>query len=135
MLRPDFSIYRAYIVLSAREHPNNRDNVLVDDAFTDTAAALFRYARRRVRPGDPDFTYLAQWSEKIRRLPLHNAHIEAIYRELHRGTMTETGEAKIRARMERWARLTEEEKRHVKLAHPTFTPGSYPGTRKWQSGT
>jgi hypothetical protein len=47
LLRPDFSLYRAYITLSARQHPNNRDNVLFDDAIEDTAAALFKYARRR----------------------------------------------------------------------------------------
>lgn len=125
LLRPEFSIYRAYILLSAREHPKNVDNALFDEAFTDTSAAIFRYARRRVKPGRADFEYLATWSEAIRRLPLRAAHIEAVYGELHRSTMSETSEEKMAAQRERWARLSDEERRHIKLAHPTFQPGAY----------
>lgn len=122
LLRPDFSTYRAYIILSARQHRDNRDNILLGDAMDDTASALFRYARRRVRPGEPDFSYLAEWSETIRQLPLYAGHIEALYRSLSQVTAPAIAEGRLQSRKDAWSRLSDQEKRHLKLAHPTFTP-------------
>ena len=124
-------MFRAYITVSARQHPNNRDNVLFDDAIQDTSASLFRYARRRVKPGVADWAYLARWSEEIRKLPVYVAHIEATYeyvRKLEeRGSLEDGSKEQLR----RWNELKEVERRHILLAHPGFAPGVYRKKGNW----
>jgi hypothetical protein len=131
LLRPDFSLYRAYITLSARQHPNNRDNVLFDDAIEDTAAALFKYARRRVKPGVADWEYLARWSEEVRKLPVHVAHIEAAYEYVRRLQDQGSREDSLKEQLRRWGELSDEEQRHVMLAHPGFSPGVFRKKGNW----
>jgi hypothetical protein len=123
LLRPDFPLYRAYIVLSARQHPGNRDNLLLDDAIHDTANALFHFARRHVKPGVADWSYMDHWSQQIRCLPVYAAHVEATYSHLLEMADEESKLEGSRKQLRRWKELSEEERRHVKLAHPEFHPG------------
>jgi len=131
ILRPNFSLFRAYITLSARQHPENRDNVLFDSALTDTSAALFRYSRRRIKRGMADWAYLDYWSRAIRALPVYVAHIEASYQHVRKLVESETTERSYEVQLERWKTLNEEEQRHVLLAHPDFKPGVYRKRWKW----
>jgi hypothetical protein len=131
LLRPDFSIFRAYIVLSARQHPNNRDNVLFDDAIQDTAAALFRYARRRVKPGVADWEYLAHCSEEVRKLPVYVSHIEATFEYIRKLEEAGSREDSLKEQLRRWEELSELERRHILLAHPGFSPGVFRKKGNW----
>lgn len=131
VLRPELDLFKAYIILSARQHPNNRDNVLFDDAIVDTASALFRYSRRRVKPGVAEWEYLAYWSEEIRKLPVYVAHIEATYEHV---LQLEDGvgmEDSLKEQVMRWKKLSEVERRHILLAHPGFSPGVFRKKGNW----
>lgn len=126
LLRPEFSAYVAYIILSAREHPGNIDNSLDDEAQKDPAKTLFQYLRRRVRPGTPDWAYLESWAEEIRRLPIYNTMVEAEYRRLQvRSAVFDGGKQmeNVGQQMREWHALSPEMRRHVALAHPKFRPG------------
>ena len=119
------------MTLSARQHPDNRDNVFFDSAFADTSAALITYARRRIKPGAADWEYLDHWSRAIRALPVYVAHIEASYEYVRKLVDSETTERSYEVQLEKWRTLDEEEQRHVLLAHPDFKPGVYRKRWKW----
>ena len=105
--------------------------MLFDDAIQDTSASLFRYARRRVKPGVADWAYLARWSEEIRKLPVYVAHIEATYEYVRKLEERGSLEDGLKEQLRRWNELKEVERRHILLAHPGFAPGVYRKKGNW----
>jgi len=104
---------------------------LLEDAIQDTAASLFRYARRRVKPGVADWEYLARWSEEVRRLPVYVAHIEATYEYVRKLQEPESRKDGLKEQLRRWNELKEVERRHILLAHPAFSPGVFRKKGNW----
>ncbi|CAD6568001.1 MAG: hypothetical protein TREMPRED_004204 [Tremellales sp. Tagirdzhanova-0007] len=47
LLHPTFSIHKAYVIISACDHPSNHENNLSDDGVEETASKLAQYSRRR----------------------------------------------------------------------------------------
>lgn len=127
LVRSSFSIFKAYIILSAREHSGNVGNLLNDVALVDVADALFRYARSHVKTGTPDMPYLDEWAEAIRRLPVQISVIETEYRRLHLKTgVFDGGEEMedLNQQKNEWKRLDPIVRAHISLAHPKFQPGA-----------
>lgn len=126
ILRPNFSIYRAYIILSARDHPGNVNNLLDSQARTDVARALYQYSRTRVKPGPPDWVYLDIQAERIRHLPVYAAEVEATYRRL--GIRREDyREPQMKNRLEQreaWRGLEGRLRADILFAYPAFHPGA-----------
>lgn len=72
-LRADFDIFKAYMIISSRDHPGNKDNSLDPDAQREVALDLERYAWGFVEvdaEGARKVKNLAWVVERVRRLPL-----------------------------------------------------------------
>jgi hypothetical protein len=59
------------------------------------------------------------------------AHIEASYEYVRKLVDIGTTEESYKTQLGRWKALSEEEQRHVLLAHPGFMPGVYRRKGKW----
>jgi hypothetical protein len=129
ILRPTFDIIRAYAILSARHHPRNYDNWLDTDAVTHVRHALFQLLRHNVAPQTADWAYLDARAIEIRNLPIVLSRVEGVYRSLQlRGSTAAKGQGTCETREDQqwgWKMIPEEERRLVKLIHPTVTEEVY----------
>lgn len=116
LVRPTFSIYRAYLHLSQRDHPGHRDNTLNDEARLAAQTALAQYARARVRPGTPTTSYLDTCARAIRQLPIENSTVEAAWRVLSDCKLDEA------TRGQAYRSLDERTRTSIAQAHPKFQP-------------
>ncbi|ORY28025.1 hypothetical protein BCR39DRAFT_506023 [Naematelia encephala] len=113
LLTRNFDIYRAYIITSAREHPSNQENSLDANGISETADILSRYARRRVKSGLADWSYIAHWAEIVRRLILRASIVEEVFEGIK--ALPTTGE-----QVKAWRTLDRGIKRDLKLAHASY---------------
>jgi hypothetical protein len=129
VLRPNFDIIRAYAILSARHHPGNYDNWLDADAVTHVRHTLFQFLRHAVAPGTADWAYLNARAAEIRDLPIALSRAESFYRSLqYRGSTAAKNEGTCETRDDKqwaWKMIPVEDRRLVKLIHPTVTEEVY----------
>lgn len=116
LVKPDFSLYRAYLHLSQRDHPGNKDNTLNAEARQAAQAALTQYSRSRVRPGTPTIAYLDTCARLVRRLPVVIASVEAAFVTLTSKKYPEGSRGNAYRSLDV---LTRE---YLRQAHPRFSP-------------
>lgn len=117
LLRPEFSLYRAYLAISQRDHSGNKENTLTEEAQLAAQKALTAYARHRVRPGTPDIGYLDEWAKAVRQLPVDISVVEAAYVSLQ--SMKADPDLQAQA----FGILDLATRRRILQAHPDFKPG------------
>jgi len=127
LLSPRFSLYRAYLIISARDHPDNAENTLFDLGITETSAKLLHYSRSRVKPGTADWAYLEYWAEEVRRVVVHASVVEGVYTRIQTGSRWAGGEKYFFGRKQQlveWKGLDHQMRLEVRLAHTSFKAGS-----------
>lgn len=132
-IRPTFAIYRAYLILSARYHPGNVGNMLDSETSEEVALQLFRYARRRVRPGTPTLAYLSEWAETIRQLPIYVSRVEVEYRRI-RDLTGDSYQAKL-AKLQKLKKQKEALKMLDTALHRDIVMGAEPSFRPGHNDT
>ena len=130
LLRPTFCIYRAYLIISARDHPENQENMLFSTGISEVSEELFRYARKRVRPGTPTWGYVEEMAERVRAVVVRASVVEEVYDFMKVGSRWENGEERWFGREQQgevWSGCTAELKRDIGLAHMAFVPAGREG--------
>ena len=116
LVRPTFSVYRAYLHISQRDHPGHNDNLLNDEARLAAQTALAQYGRARVRPGTPTLSYLDACAQAVRQLPVENSIVEATWRIVNDWKLDEA------SRGHAYRLLDERTRIRISQAHPNFKP-------------